>query len=155
MEDVAEFLKEIICRNGPMEQLHSDQGSEFVNTCIDSITTMLGVQLQITSAYHPQTQGQREKDNRTFKDGLSKLVNKNEDDWDTLIPSFLYTHHSSVHASTKVTPFEVWFGRKSGVFNKSVESAEYEEVGADTLAETNFLRGRGLYFRLGHFQSLY
>ena len=118
-----------------MKQLSSNQGSEFVNTCIDSITTMLGVQIQITSAYHPQTQGQREKDNRTFKDGLSKLVNKNEDDWDTLIPFFLYTHHSSVHASTKVTPFEGWFGRKSGVFNKSVESAEYEEVCADTLAD--------------------
>lgn len=47
-------------------------------------------------------QGQREKDNRTLKDGLAKMVNKEQDDWDLFINPFMHAYHISVHASTKV-----------------------------------------------------
>ena len=40
----------------------------------------------IFSPYHPQTNGQRDRDNRTLQDALNKLVNNDATDWDTIIP---------------------------------------------------------------------
>ena len=73
----------------------------------------MDVEHRISSAYHPQTNGQRERDNRTLKEALSKVVNEDGDDWDLHIPGFLFAYHTSVHASTKCTPFEVMYGRRA------------------------------------------
>ena len=42
---------------------------------------------------------------------MEKLVNDQCDDWDRYIPGVLFAYHSSIHASTKCTPFEVMYGR--------------------------------------------
>ena len=133
MEESCKFLREIICRNGVMQQLDSDQGREFVNSIIADLTEYTGIHHRISSAYHPQTQGQREKDNRTLKEGLSKLVNEYQDDWDELILPFLHAYHASIHFSTKVAPFEAWFGRKP---NWSIcTNQENEEANPNSVEE--------------------
>ncbi len=93
-------------------QIITDQGKEFTNKIMDELTTELDIDHRITSAYHPQSNGQRERDNRTLKEVLSKMSNKDCNDWDEHIDSALFAHRTSVHASTKHTPFEVMFGRK-------------------------------------------
>ena len=65
---------------------------------------------RIASAYHPQSNGQREHDKRTLKAALIKLINYQADDWDQFIPGILFAYHTSIHASTKCT-FEVMYGR--------------------------------------------
>ncbi len=74
-KSVANFLYSIVCRHGCMETLISDQGREFVNSIIDCLMEHFQTDHCISSAYHPQTNGQRERDNRTLKESLSKLVN--------------------------------------------------------------------------------
>lgn len=110
-KSVAEFLYTVICRLGCMDSLISDQGREFVNKVVDNLLVHLQTEHRISSAYHPQTNGQRERDNRTLKTALTKLVNDECDNWDQLIPGVLFAYHTSVHASTKCTPFEVMYGR--------------------------------------------
>lgn len=56
MLSVQEFVWEIICRNGPMQQLDSDQGREFVNQLVEMTTQLMDIEHRISSAYHPQTQ---------------------------------------------------------------------------------------------------
>ena len=51
--------------------------------------------------------------NRTLKTALAKLVNEDSDNWDLLIPRVLFAYHTSVHAFTKCTPFEVMYGHKA------------------------------------------
>ena len=91
----------------------SDQGSEFNNKLLDQLLELFQTQHNITSAYHPQSNGQRERDNRRLKEALNKLSNEHGDDWETHIPGVLLAYHSSVHASTKCTPFEAMYGRKA------------------------------------------
>jgi len=55
---------------------------------------------RISSAYHPQTNGQREKDNKTLKDALGKVSNEHCDDWDLFIDEVLFAHRTFVHSST-------------------------------------------------------
>ena len=82
-----------------METLISDQGREFVNNDMDKLTTRLGIDHRISSAYHPQTNGLRERDNRTLKACLAKLVNEQATDWDTYLQGALFAYRTSVHAS--------------------------------------------------------
>ena len=112
-ESVATFLFHTICRLGCMDTIISDQGTEFNNKLLDKMLEMFQTQHNITSAYHPQSNGQRERDNRTLKGSLNKLVNKHGSDWENYIPGVLLAYHSSVHASTGCTPFEVMYGRKA------------------------------------------
>lgn len=110
-KSVAQFFYYVVCRLGCMDNLISDQGREFVNKVIDMLMDCFETDHRITSAYHPQSNGQREHDNRTLKAALSKLISDQADDWDQYIPGILFAYHTSVHASTKCTPFEVMYGR--------------------------------------------
>ena len=112
-ECVASFLFNTICRLGCMDTIISDQGTEFNNKLLDKLLDMFQTEHNITSAYHPQSNGQRERDNRTLKDALSKLSNEHGDDWEHYIPGVLLAYHSSVHASTNCTPFEAMYGREA------------------------------------------
>ena len=112
-KSTAKFLYSVICRLGCMDILISDQGREFVNIVIDNLMKQFQTDHRIASAYHPQTNGQRERDNRTLKETLSKLVNEQGNDWDQFIPGVLLAYHTSVHGSTKCTPFEIMYGRKA------------------------------------------
>ena len=108
---VADFLYTTVCRLGCMDTLISDRGKEFVNSVVDHLLEHMSTGHQISSAYHPQTNGQRERDNRTLKEAIAKLVNDECNNWDTLIPGVLLPYHASEHASTKISPFEVMYGR--------------------------------------------
>ncbi|KAI6653469.1 hypothetical protein LOD99_11499, partial [Oopsacas minuta] len=68
---------------------------------------------RISSAYHLETNGQRERDNRTLKSALVKLVNEKGDDWDMYILGILFAYHTSINASTKCTPFQVMYCRSA------------------------------------------
>ena len=72
---VADFLYMTVCRLGCMDTLISDQGREFVNSVVDHILKRMSTEHRISLAYHPQRNGQRERDNRTLKEALAMLGN--------------------------------------------------------------------------------
>lgn len=136
---VAEFLFHICCRLGCFETLISDQGREFINDVVDNLMKRFQVEHRISSAYHPQTNGQRERDNFTLKSALMKLVNDEGDNWDDFIPAALFAYHTSMHASTKFTPFEIMFGRKARLpidlkCNEDEEDNSFEKCYSETIA---------------------
>lgn len=135
---VANFLYKVVCRLGCMDTLISDQGREFVNNVIDNLMEHFQTDHRITSAYHPQSNGQRERDNRTLKASLCKLVNEEGDNWDNFIPGILFSYHTSVHASTKCTPFEIMYCRKAKLPMDLKEDRKEENVIFDDSASFRF-----------------
>ena len=99
--------------------LISGQGREVVNQVIDHIMDKFKSEhwtLDIICLYHPKTNGQRQKDNKTLKDALMNehWTNEHCDDWDLFIDEVLFAHRTSVHASTGLTSsHEVLYGRKA------------------------------------------
>ena len=71
---VAKILYEIICRDVCMRIQINDQGKEFVNEVSENLYEMTGTEQRITSAYHPQSDGLCERQNRTIKDSLVKVL---------------------------------------------------------------------------------
>ena len=72
-----------------------------------------GTQHRISSAYHPQTNGLDERMNQTITKQLLKYINDQENDWDEHLGEFLFSYRTSVHASTRYTPFYIMFGREA------------------------------------------
>ena len=59
----------------------------------------------VTSTYHPQLNGLCERQNRTIKDSLVKVLGGNPCNWPNIIEGDLFAHRASKHTSTKFSSF--------------------------------------------------
>ena len=65
----------------------------------------------MSTTYHPQTDGQTERANRTLEDMLRAFVNYRQDNWDECLPAAEFAYNNSIQASTGYTPFELDCGQ--------------------------------------------
>ena len=72
---------------------------------------MTGTEQRITSAYHPQSNGLCERQNRTIKDSLVKVLKEKPKEWPNIIDGILFVHRVSIHYSTKYSPFFLMYNR--------------------------------------------
>nr|GEX83594.1 putative reverse transcriptase domain-containing protein [Tanacetum cinerariifolium] len=72
----------------------------------------LGTNLDMSTAYHPETDGQSERTIQTLKDTLRVFVIKFGNGWVKHLPLVEFSHNKSYHASIKAAPFEALYGRK-------------------------------------------
>ena len=79
----------------------NDQGKEFVNEVSENLHEMKGTEQRITSAYHPQSNGLCERQTRTIKDSLVKVLEEKPKEWPNIIDGILFAHRVSIHYSTK------------------------------------------------------
>ena len=66
----------------------------------------------MSSAYHPQTNGQTEVLNRVLEQYLRAFVHKKPSSWGKFLPWAEWSYNTSRHSGTGVSPFEVTFGRR-------------------------------------------
>lgn len=109
---VARFLYEMMCRHGCFKTQINDQGREFVNEVSKALLGLTGTEQRVTSAYHPQSNGLCERQNRTIKDSLIKVLEENPKKWPDVIEGVLFAHRVSVHYSTKFSPFFLMYNRQ-------------------------------------------
>ncbi|GKE65355.1 putative reverse transcriptase domain-containing protein [Tanacetum coccineum] len=76
------------------------------------IPEALGINLDMSTAYHPQTDGQRERTIQTLEDMLRACVIDFESSWDRHLPLVKFSYNNSYHASIKAAPYEDLYGRK-------------------------------------------
>ena len=98
-------------RYGCTKIIISDQGREFVNKLNKCLFEKFKTDHRISTAYHPQTNGLVERYNQTLQLSLVKLVNNQQNDWDEYLDGLLFAYRTSVQKSTKITPFELMYGR--------------------------------------------
>uniref|UniRef100_A0A3Q3KR86 Gypsy retrotransposon integrase-like protein 1 n=1 Tax=Monopterus albus TaxID=43700 RepID=A0A3Q3KR86_MONAL len=113
--EVAKQLCSIIYKHGCPKRILSDQGREFVNevSINHTLCELLQIKRSVTAAYHPQTNGLDEKTNDNIKRALKKLVNDQQNDWDTFLDATLFSLRSKVHTTTKHSPFLLMYGREA------------------------------------------
>ena len=98
------IVEEFMFRYGIARQLHSDQGSEFDSDLVREVSKLLRCRKTRTTAYHPQSDGQVERCNRTIRDMITKAIHDAPDHWDTHLNGVCFAYRASVHATTKCTP---------------------------------------------------
>jgi hypothetical protein len=112
-EKVSEFIyDQIICQHGCPARILSDRGTHFNNRMIHLLMEKFQIKHHFSTPYHPQTNGLVERFNRTLCESLAKLADQTNE-WDTLIAPVLFAYRTSKHATTKIEPFYLVYGRKA------------------------------------------
>ena len=97
-------------RVGLWDQLISDRGAQFASKVTRGVLEKLGVQSSLSTAYHPQTDGETERVNQEVEQYLRAFCNYRQDDWVRWLPYAEFSHNSRVHSATGRAPFELWYG---------------------------------------------
>ncbi|GMF40023.1 unnamed protein product [Phytophthora fragariaefolia] len=99
------FVDHVFRHHGLPEALTETQGScpIFGNTS----SRLLGTRLDMSTADHPQTDGQTERVNRVLEDTLRSVCAAEPTTWSTLLPQVEFALNNAVHSSTGFTPFYV------------------------------------------------
>lgn len=112
-ETVAQALvQKVITKMGVPRELLTDQGSNFTSELLKQMCTLLRIKKLQTTAYHPMSNGRNERIHREIPKMLSHYVNKNQSDWDELLPMVNMAYNSQVHESTGFAPHEMVYGNK-------------------------------------------
>ena len=99
------FVEHWVFKYGPPRTLISDNGRQFASKFFLRVCGYVGLSNIFTSTYHPQTNGQVERYNRTILAMLLNYVNEHQDDWDQHVTPLTYAYNTSVHRTTGTTPF--------------------------------------------------
>jgi len=105
------FANEWVCVYGPPLYLLSDNGTQFKSSFFKDICQRMGTRQFFTSPYHPQTNGQVERFNRTLLAQLRAFVSDDQTSWDYYSPSVTFAYNTQVHTATGFTPFELILSR--------------------------------------------
>jgi transposase InsO family protein len=120
---VARALVEVVVlRHGPPQALLSDQGTNFESMLMKEVCELLGVNKLRTTPFHPRTDGQTERINRTLKEWISAAGG----DWEKELPFATYSLNTSANAATQLSPFEVVFGRRPPLIGVCQESRKQQ-----------------------------
>ena len=104
------LVDEFFCRFSPPRQLHSDQGRQFESQVIAQICKLLGIVKSRTSLYHPQSDGQVERFNRTFLNKLATSAKDHPWSWEHHLRKVCFAYNTSVHPTTGFTPSICFWG---------------------------------------------
>ncbi|GJX55043.1 putative reverse transcriptase domain-containing protein [Tanacetum coccineum] len=106
------YIKEIVSRHGVPISIISDRDCHFTSRFWRSLQNDLGTHLDMSTAYHPETNGQSERTIQTLEDMLRACVIDFRKGWDKHLPLVEFSYNNSYHASIKAAPFETLYGRK-------------------------------------------
>jgi len=96
----------------------------------------LGTQLNLSTAYHPQTDGQSERTIQTLEDMLRTCVLDFSGSWDSHLPLIEFSYNNSYHTSIQMAPFEALYGRKCRSPVCWTEVGESSLLGPELIQET-------------------
>ena len=105
------FIRDVYSRFGMPKAIISDRDTKFTSLYWTTVFKLLGTTLKMSSAYHPQSDGQTERANRTMTEILRAFVHPQQDDWEEHLPLAAFAYDNSVNATTKFTPFYLNYGR--------------------------------------------
>jgi RNase H-like domain found in reverse transcriptase/Reverse transcriptase (RNA-dependent DNA polymerase)/Integrase zinc binding domain/Integrase core domain len=101
------FFDTIVRHQGLPQTIISDRDPRFTGSFWRALWERCGTKLAMSTAYHPQSDGQTERQNRTLEETLRSYVNERGSDWDLHLAAAEIAYNSSVHAVTKQTPFKL------------------------------------------------
>lgn len=105
------FVKHIFANHGMPREIVSDRGSQFKSEWTAALQAELGVKRCMSTAYHPQTDGQTERCNRVIEDILRAYVTADMTEWDTQLPLCQYAINTAWHFTVEASPFFLNHGR--------------------------------------------
>ena len=105
------FFDTVFKHHGVPSTIISDRDPRFMSSFWRSLFSLTGTRLGVSTAYHPQTDGQSERTNRTLEDMLRAYTSHRQTDWDLHLTAAEFAYNDSAQASTRQTPFFLTYGQ--------------------------------------------
>lgn len=110
--DIAQiFIKEIVRLHGIPARIISDRDAKFTSKFWVAMFQSLGTLLNLSSAYHPETDGQTERVNQVIEDMLRSYCSQQPRLWIKFLPLVEFAYNSSFHRSLQMSPFKALYGQ--------------------------------------------
>ncbi|KAD4888554.1 hypothetical protein E3N88_20627 [Mikania micrantha] len=106
------YVREVVSRHGVPVTIISDRDTRFTSRFWRNFQEELGTKLLLSTAYHPQTDGQSERTIQTLEDMLRACIIDFGGSWDDYLPLAEFSYNNSYHSSIGMPPYEMLYGRK-------------------------------------------
>ena len=126
------FYNGFVIHYGIPTRLHSDQGANFESEIIKELCNITNMKKSHTTPYHPQGNSGPERFNRTLLGMLGTLETEQKKDWKKYVNSLVYAYNCIPHETTRISPYELMFGRKP----KLPIDATFEKAREDNVARS-------------------
>ena len=105
---LAEIIIDVVVRHhGLSNSVVTNKGSLFTSKFWSSLCYFFGIKRRLSTAFHPQTDGQIKQQNSTMEAYLRAFVNFEQNDWARLLPMAEFAYNNAKNASTGHTPFKL------------------------------------------------
>ncbi|XP_049378066.1 LOW QUALITY PROTEIN: uncharacterized protein LOC125842802 [Solanum stenotomum] len=129
------YIREVVRLHGVPVAIISDRGSQFTSSFWRAFQEELGTRVHLSTAFHPQTDGQSERTIQVLEDMLRACVMDFGGQWDQFLPLAEFAYNNSYHSSIQMAPFEALYGRRCRSPVGWFESTEPRPRGTDLLQE--------------------
>ena len=132
-ESVAQaFFSDIVRLHGIPQSIVSDRDPVFTSIFWKELLRLAGVKLHMTTAFHPQSDGQTEAANKVIVMYLRCLTSDRPRQWLRWLPWAEYIYNTAFQSALKTTPFQLVYGREP----PSIRSYEPGETRVAAVAKT-------------------
>ena len=133
------FVDKVWSMHGLPKSIVTDRGTQFLNSFNKALTKLIGTRHAVSSAYHPETDGQTERVNRILNEMLRHYTNARYDDWDLQLPLCEFAHNNARSSATGMSPFYVCYGKHPLTPMSAVIEAANAAWNQDPHAHKDFL----------------
>ncbi|GJW42142.1 putative reverse transcriptase domain-containing protein [Tanacetum coccineum] len=130
------YINKIVARHGVPVSIISDCDSYFTSRFWQSLQKALRTRLDLSIAYHLETDGQSERTIQTLEYMLRACAIDFGGNWDTHLPLVEFLYNNSYHSSVKCAPFEALYGMKCRTPIAWAEVGESKLFGSEIIQET-------------------
>src|SRR5713101_6747064 len=109
-QTAALYLNHVCKHFGLPCKIISDCGTQFTAHFTRALCHLLDINQNLSTTYHPQTDGQTERLNQELEQFLRVFCNMRQSDWVSLLPFAEFAHNSHTHSTIECTPFEALMG---------------------------------------------
>nr|GFA68471.1 putative reverse transcriptase domain-containing protein [Tanacetum cinerariifolium] len=130
------YLKEVVTRHGIPISITSDRDQRFASNFWRSLQNALGTRLHMSTAYHPETDGQSERTIQTLEEMSRACAIKFGKGWINHLLLVEFSYNNNYHTSIKAAPFEALYGQKCHVPDCWTEVGGAQILGPELIQET-------------------
>lgn len=131
------FHQNYYCTFGLPDTITSDRDGKFVSDFWQELFALLDSHLKMSSARHPETDGQTERMNQTVEQYLRAFISYNQKDWDQKLAECRAAYHAAVNTTTKMSPNLTVYGRH---FNTPLSKMALDNLQVDNVRVQQFLQ---------------
>jgi transposase InsO family protein len=114
--------------HGYLESILSDRGPQFASWFTKELNQLLGIQTRLSTAFHPQTDGQTERTNQEIEQYLRIFTNWRQTDWSEWLSLAEFSFNNKVHTATSHSPFFVNTGQHPRMGIEPIRDHKIEAV---------------------------